>query len=280
MTSLRQRHGGREQLARVQPLEPCALAQIALAVGVEPLAELRDRLVQTDGGERILQAAASAQMHVHIAARDEPDAAFGADARESGEAPRVLPFTQQLHRDPHPAGEACGEPAQLTRLRPCRRQPQDEALLGAECLKILARECVSPLDGRAAAAGDEPAQLPVALPVDGERDELQAAAEAELRADDEFQLTAFRCHVRPHDARHRALVGEGERAVAERIGLLDELVRMRRTAQEGEVRDAMQLRVRGQLDHIHPKTPCRNHPCGAARSRNTHSRTPWPSTAV
>ena len=60
-----------------------------------------------------------------------------------------------------------------------------------------------------------------------------------------FSGRLLRRHVRAHHARHRALIGERQRPIAERLRLLHQLVRMRGAAQEGEVRKAVQLGVRG-----------------------------------
>src|SRR5690242_4783503 len=170
MAALRQLDSAREQLARVQPLEALALTQITLAIGVEPRTELRDRLVQADSGERILQAATGAHVHVHIATGNESHAACGADVCQRGEATGMRACAQQLHRDAHAARKARSEPVQLFGLRLGRGKPEDEALLRAECLKICARERVLPFDGGTPPASDDAAQLPVTLPVDGERD--------------------------------------------------------------------------------------------------------------
>src|SRR5438034_529202 len=117
--------------------------------------------------------------------------------RQRGQALAIAALAQQLDRDPDPAGETPGEPAQLLRRGPCCRQPQDEALLEARCLELGARNRVVSLAGRAPAAGDEAAQPSVAAPVDGERDQLEPADQAKLRADDELQAPILRRHVRP-----------------------------------------------------------------------------------
>ena len=78
----------------------------------------------------------------------------------------------------------------------------------------------------------------------GERDEAQAVREPELAADDERQARLARGGMRAHDARERALVGQRERGVAERLRTLDEFRRMRRAPQEREIADAVQFRIR------------------------------------
>ena len=67
--------------------------------------------------------------------------------------------------------------------------------------------------------------------------------QADLAADDEVQLLRLRLDVRAHDAGERALVGDRERAVAERRGALDQLLGVRGAGQEAEVAAAVELGV-------------------------------------
>ena len=242
----RELHGCLEQLARIQSRESRSLAQIALAVPVELEPRFCDRHFQADRGQGVLQSSPRAHVHVNVAARKERHRVVGAELLEGGEALAIASLAQQLDRDPQPPGEALGEPAQLGGRGLCRRHPQDVALCEACCLEVGARERVSSLVGRAPAAGDEAAQPSVAAPVDGERDQREAALEAELRADDELQAAVLRRHVRAHDAGNRALVGDREGGIAECVRLLHQLVGMRGAAQEGEVGEAVQLGVRRQ----------------------------------
>ena len=154
-------------------------------------------------------------MHVDIAAGDERHPALRADLHQRGQTPVIAAVAQQLDRDPDLAGETPGKPAQLLWRRPRRRQPQDEALFEPRGLELGTCERVLPLAGRAPAAGDEAAQPSVAAPVDGERDQLEPADQAKLRADDELQAPVLGRHVRTHHAGDRALVGDRERRIAE-----------------------------------------------------------------
>ena len=70
--------------------------------------------------------------------------------------------------------------------------------------------------------------------------------QVEFGADDEVDAVALfptrlRGHVRPHRAGYGALVGDGDGGVAEIVGALDEFLRVRCAAQEGEVRDRVQF---------------------------------------
>ena len=59
--------GFRQQPGRIEPREPRAFAQVALAVGEQPFARLGQRDPVTDRRQCILQLAAFAQVHVDVA---------------------------------------------------------------------------------------------------------------------------------------------------------------------------------------------------------------------
>ena len=67
--------------------------------------------------------------------------------------------------------------------------------------------------------------------------------------------------VGPDDPGHGALVGQGQRAIAERVGLAHQLLRVGSTAQEAEIADAMEFGVvrrhggRGARQHGHVGKP-------------------------
>jgi hypothetical protein len=67
--------------------------------------------------------------------------------------------------------------------------------------------------------------------------------EADLAADHERQLLRLRLDMGAHDAGERALVGDRDRAVAERGGALDQFLGVRRARQEAEVATAVKLGV-------------------------------------
>ncbi len=94
---------------------------------------------------------------------------------------------------------------------------------------------------------------------------------------EELEPVLARRAVRAHGARDGALVGDGERRVAEFGRTFDEFLRVRGAAQEAEVGEAVQLGV-AHLSHApvarQPNTPCRNQPPAVRRSRKIHSRTP------
>src|SRR5262249_24244021 len=140
---------------------------------------------------------------------------------------------------------------------------------------VMPGQGIRALGGGTASTADQAAKPAIAAPVDGDRDKFQAAFEPELGADEQLQVQQLCRHMCSHNSRDGAFVGEGERAVAQDTGALDELLRMRSATEESEVADAMQLRVRSAFQGTaHPNTPCRNQRCGSARSRKIHSWMP------
>ena len=237
----------REERRGIDPREPAALAQVPLAVAMERVARVGHRRAEADRGQRVLQAAACAHVHVHIAARNERQACPPADPREDGEPCRIIALAQQFDGEPGVAGKALADPPghrQEVRLvrQVSRRQPQHEAAL-EDCIDIVEAEVIAALLRRAPPARDQATKAPIAMPVGRERDERETAAQAKPRADDQRQSIRLRRQMRAHDTRDRALVGDRERTVAERVGAIDEFARVRGAPQEGEVREAVQLGV-------------------------------------
>src|SRR5690606_26584089 len=100
------------------------------------------------------------------------------------------------------------------------------------------------------------------------------ALDRECAADDQLDAALLGGDERANDARDRAFVGQRDCGVAEIRGPLDELLRMRRTLEEREVAERMELGVTHQ-----PSLPCR-YQRPSARSRNTQSRSSDGPTAM
>ena len=77
-----------EQCGRIDRREPRARAQMALAVGEERVAAFGERLLQPDRGERVLQRAPRADVHVDVAGGDLRQPARLRQARRSVRAAR------------------------------------------------------------------------------------------------------------------------------------------------------------------------------------------------
>ena len=141
-----------------------------------------------------------------------------------------------LRRRGHEQGEAAAEAGEHRRIR---HLAFDVARMGAvvALLDSTTRDC------------DPVGEVAVAAPRLRQQHQTRmrraglGIGEADLAADDERQLLRLRLDVRAHDAGERALVGDRDRAVAERGGALDQLLGMRRARQEAEVAATVKLGV-------------------------------------
>ena len=123
---------------------------------------------------------------------------------------------------------------------------------------VAGRECIRPLSPRllpTVSSRRQPSPGGAVLRI-GE-DVRRAVGEHEPRADRELQLRRFvpassalvlvsRPYVRAHHAGDRIAVGDAEAGEAERLGLLDQLLRMRAAAQEGEIGGDGKLGIGGR----------------------------------
>ncbi len=272
----------RQQLRRIQPRQPAALTQMPLTVGIQAGTGLRQRHAMADGRQCILQAAARAHMHVHIPAGHQRHRAVPADVQQLRQVLPIRALEQQFHGDPQICRQsscAATAVAATTGTAPGSHRIRQSCKMP---LHILARQMIAALRRRTPAVGDQRAQARIAVAIGRQGDKLQATGKREFRPDDELQGCApshlLHRHVRPHHARHRTLIGDGQRAVAELLRPLHQLRGSRCAAQEGEVAEAVQLRIGGRR-RAHPDSPCRNQRCGGWRSRNTHTAMPCTSVA-
>jgi hypothetical protein len=234
--------GDRQRLGqprcRIDALERGERPQMTLAVRMERVARLRHGRLQPDGGQRILQRAATAGMHVNVAGGNERQPYRQSHFREIGATRRVVGVEQAFDGDPQRLSKARLEPARFVRVGNPARQPQRETA-GDAVGKIGARQAIAALHCAAPAARDQRRQITVAFPIGRQQDQSQAVVEAKLAADDELQCAFFRFDVRPNDAGERAFVGDRQRRVAFLPGARNQLFRMRGAAQEAEVGNAV-----------------------------------------
>ena len=135
-------------------------------------------------------------------------------------------------------------------------RPEHEGSAAVKRLEVRPAQGIVAFLAAAPAGGDQARDRAVRAPVGGEQHQL-AILEAQLGAEDQRQAAFLRRLVRAHRAGERAFVGQRERAVAERVGALDQLLRVRGAAQEAEVGKAVQLgviRQRGHAGTIRPSS--------------------------
>ena len=131
--------------------------QAALAVRKQANARLVQRNSQPNGREHILQGAAAAPMHVHVAGSDPRQLERRAERLQEREALRIGAAGQELDAEPKAAGEALAQPAAVLGLARQQRsaglrQPEDQTSL-ERILEIPALEDVVALGARAPRVG-------------------------------------------------------------------------------------------------------------------------------
>ena len=243
--------GFRQQLRRVELRQAHARAQVPLGVRVQRPPAALERRAEPDRGERVLQPPARAQVHVHIARGDQGQPAGPRQLAQRVEPGTVVRTAVQLGGNPGPPREMRGEPVPVSRHQQ-RQQPARSA-----GLDVGARERVAAFLPAPAPRCDQGGKHAVGTPVRRQQRELRAVLEPQLGADDQLELVLPGSDVRTHHARERALVGERERRVAERRRAPHQLLGMRGAAQEGKVRQAVQLGVVRQTGHAGTSLPWR-----------------------
>jgi len=149
-----------QQFGRVQRGQGLAGTQVALAVGKQAPAGLTECAVVADRGEGVLQRAAAAHMHVHIAAGHQWNALVAAETTQPLQARTVVGLAVQFNRQPQPLREAGLQPLRILDARGGRR-PQAEQT-GVQLFDVAAQAAVLALGRAPAAGGDQLAQRGVA----------------------------------------------------------------------------------------------------------------------
>ena len=107
--------------------------------------------------------------------------------------------------------------------------------------EVRPRQPVLPLRRRPPPRRDELSEITVALPVRRQQHQLRAIHQTYLRTHHQRQAVFLRRFVRADDAGQRAFVRDGQRRIAQLRCPRHQLGRMRRAAQEREVREAMEF---------------------------------------
>ena len=254
-----------EELGRIQLREAHAQPQAALGVRMEVAPALRHGAPEPHRGEHVLQPPARAQVHVHVARRRQGQAGMLRDFPQTVQLRAVVRPAMQLRRDPGLPGEALRDPVRLTFVR---RNQQDENVVAENRLEVVSAKRVSSLLRSAPAGGDQRGDRTVGAPVGREQHRLQVFPQQNFRPQNQFQAAFLGGDVRPRRSRERAFIRDRERRIAERRGARRQLLRVRSAPQEGEVGQAMQLRVLRQTGHAGTIPP----PRGRSR-RATNPRT-------
>jgi hypothetical protein len=279
IATLRDARGLADEIGRIDPRKLEPRAQMPLGVGMECFTRGCDGNAETDRGEHVLQGSSRAHMHVDVAGGDEWEPARLCELTQGGKPSGIVQTAYELGGDPRAAGKALRHEPRVFEIGAGPRNEQDKTA-GQAMIEIANVETVFPLDRAHARFRDERAHRAVTRTTDCEQHEPGPVFKRGLGADDQLQarffaafyffgfVAALDCDVRPHDACDRALVRDRERAVAERVHALDELLRVRRAAQEREVGETVKLGVVGQHRIFRQKSRAET----SARSRCARDR--------
>ena len=265
-------HGQRfgQQLGRVGLCQRVTGAQVAFAVGEQAFAGFAHRGAVADGGDRVLQGAPAARVHVHVAGGHQRQAQRGAQLAQLLQAARVAGAAVQPHRDPAAAGERGLDPGPVRGHRRIARHPQRQHAVGAAG-QVGHRQPIAALGRASPAQRDPAAQRLVALQRLRQQHQLRAVGQLHLTAHDQRHAAVARGLEGPHDARHRRFVGDRQRAVAQRLRPRKQLPGRTGPAQEAEVRQAVQLRIL----RAHANQPCSMKAVVSPGAQKAQARWPW-----
>ncbi len=183
--ALRDAHSLGQQPGRVELREPHAHAQVPLGVGVERAARFGHRRAQPDRGQRVLQRAARAHVHVHVAGRHQRQLYGAAEIEQRIEPRPVVRPGEEFRRDPGAAGKGARDALRVFEPRLLVRSEQHEAA-GDAGVEIVPPDAIASLWAPAPRRGDELRQVAVRLAVGCEQHQLRPVREPELGADDEL----------------------------------------------------------------------------------------------
>ena len=245
---------------RMDVAERAARAQVAFAVAEQVRAGIGQRQAVADRGHRVLQHALPAHGHVHVARGHGRQLQIEGQREQAIEACGIVVVAVQFDGQMRTLAEGGAQPGAFVRIRRRARQPQSEQASRARVERlrfdIATRHAILALDAGPSRDRDQPAQLRVAGQVLDQQDQPQAVVELEFGADDELDAGDLRRLVRTHDARQRTLVGDRQRLVAAARGALEQLLGAGSAAQEREVRQAVQLGIRGDAVIVRARVRC------------------------
>ncbi len=258
----------RQQGCGVEFAQALHRAQATLAVRKHGIARGLQRLPQTNRRQHILQGAAAAAMHMHVARGHAGQPQRFAQRFERLQTAHVEAAGQQFHAYPQASLESFAQPPAilimpLRRPAACMRQPDDQAPIES-VLEVGTRQRIAAFDVGPACPADQAAHGAVARAIGGQRHEFQPVDAGELRAYDQRQTLFLGGHMGAHHPRQRAFIGECQCAITQSFGLLNQFLGLRSAAQKREIAQGMEFGVHESnapaaqsARAAHANTPCR-----------------------
>ena len=233
-----------QQGRRVEALQLPQRAQVALAVAGPSPTQLLDAGVVPERAEHVVQGLACGGVHLHVAAGHQGQAGLPGQPAQGLVATHFVVAQQVADPQPYPP------PAQAGQLQPVgpggrvaiRGQPDQQAALEMKD-HVPQTGPVLPLGAAPPGHTDQPRQLAVGGPRRRQGHQFYPLFQGEFTADDELEAQLPGRHVGLHRARQGALVGDGQRPVAQRRGLLHQLMGVGGAAQEAVTAQAVEFGV-------------------------------------
>ncbi len=227
-----------------QPRHLVGRLHVPLGIGEEPEAGFVERAMFADAGQHVVQAPARRHVIMHIVGGDERRAVFGRERRQAGEPRRIVAAIKML------GGEKGfgavdrldrGEKAAALAAAILRQHDGDLAFgKGGE----IGKADIAFALGRAPAAEAEQGRKPaVSGAILGQTKQAATLGQIEPRADHELDARALGGNMGAHDAGQRVAVGDRDRREPKRRRAFDQLLGMRRAAEEAEIGGDLELGV-------------------------------------
>jgi len=275
-------HARGQPIGRIQQAQAQPRTQVGLGVGLQRRAGLGHAAVQARGLQHIEQRLARTRVHAHIAHGQYRQPGERGQVPHHAHPLRIVRAAVQRQRQRRAVAEPLLQPGR-TRVpngqvgprlhhqqHQAARQPGQERRLRHLAFDVGHPGFVGALGGTAPRHGDPARQVDVAAVVLHQHRQAHARQrrrphprlridQPELRPHHQVQATLARLRMRPHHPRQRALVGHRQRRIAALLRTIDQLMRMRRPAQEAEVAAAQKLGIGRQLGRMgtHVNAPTR-----------------------
>ncbi len=181
-------------------------------------------------------------MHVHVPCRHQRKAGFSPQPPQGGESASVVWSPEELHGEPDAFSEDIPDPPGVLQLQRLIRAKQGQTSRHA-IGQIRTPEAILPLRGCPAPLGDDLREVPIAFPVYRQQYQARSILQADLAAYEKLEAVVLGGDMGAHHPCQRALVGECQSRIAQPCRPGHQLLGVGGPAQEGEIAEAVQLRV-------------------------------------
>ncbi len=240
------RAGDRLRVGRIQSRHLLGRLQVTVGEPLAAVARVVDGAALAYAGDDVLQDAALRGVVEDVSGDDGRHPGALGHVRQLAQAQRLARPPAQAKREMAATGERGPHPAQLgfqVVVRHVRQKDEQGAL--ASLRQIQPGQGERALAAATLGQGQKAAEPGVGGPVRREGEHRQAVRQIQPAADHQADADLLRPGVGARDPGQSVVVGDGQRLVAERLGLQHQLLDPAGAAQEGVVRADLQLGVGG-----------------------------------